>query len=143
MLESAELKHQKEQERRNKKLIERYWNGKWNERRMEILDELQSPDVVYHGTSMTMNGLEEYKQGYANYLSESQNSSIEVLDLMAENDKVMSRCRLKYVPKEAGDKEVVVDAFTVFKVEHGKIVEEWEIFDELGMMKQMGAELPT
>lgn len=140
MLELAELKHQREQERRNKKLIERYWNGKWNERRMDILDELESPDVVYHGTSMDMHGLEEYKQVYGEYLSGSEASSIEILDLMAEKDKVMSRCRLNYVPKDASGKAVTIDTFTVFEVHDEKIIEEWEIIDELGMMQQMGAQ---
>jgi predicted ester cyclase len=31
--------------------------------------------------------------------------------------------------------------FTVFRIVDGKIVEEWEIFDELGMMMQLGMEL--
>ena len=53
----------------NKEVIRRYWNGKWNERRPEILDETQTSDVVYHGTSMEMNNLEEYKHVYSMFLS--------------------------------------------------------------------------
>lgn len=37
-------------EAENKAIVQRYWDGKWNARRPEILDELQTPDVVYHGT---------------------------------------------------------------------------------------------
>ena len=48
-------------EEQNKEVVRRYWNGKWNERRAEILDELQAPDVVYHGYPYQMNGIEEYK----------------------------------------------------------------------------------
>ena len=31
--------------------------------------------------------------------------------------------------------------FTVFRLDDGKIAEEWEILDELGMMHQLGFEL--
>ena len=131
----------------NKAVVQRYWVGKWNERRPEILDELQTPDVFYHGTSMTMNGLEEYKQVYGIYLSALQDTHIEIEELIAEGDKVMSRVSLRGT--HGGDlgglpptgKTFTVSAFTVFRLENGRIAEEWEILDELGMMHQLGMEL--
>jgi predicted ester cyclase len=38
-------------------------------------------------------------------------------------------------------KEIALDAFTVFRLVDGRIAEEWEIIDELGMMQQIGMEL--
>ena len=49
------MKAHAEIEELNKEVVKRYWNGKWNERSPEILYELQSSDVIYHGTSMNMN----------------------------------------------------------------------------------------
>ena len=134
-------------EARNKAVVQRYWDGKWNERRPEILDELQTRDVAYHGTSMTMNGIEEYKQVYGAYLSALHDTRIEVEELVAEGDKVMSRVALRGT--HAGDlggmpptgKSFTVSAFTVFRIVDGRIAEEWEILDELGMMHQLGMEL--
>ncbi len=138
---------QSEVRAQNKAVVHRYWDGKWNERRPEILDELQTHDVVYHGTSMNMNGIEEYKQVYEMFLSAFHDTHIEVEDLIAEGDKVMSRVSLRGthggelegIPPTG--KTLTVSAFTVFRLVEGKISEEWEILDELGMMQQLGMEL--
>ena len=138
---------QSEVEAQNKAVVQRYWDGKWNERRPEILDELQTSDVVYHGTSMNMNGIEEYKQVYSSFLSAFHDTQLEVEDLIAEGDKVMSRVSLRGthggelegIPPTG--KTLTASAFTVFRIVGGKIVEEWEILDELGMMQQLGMEL--
>ena len=147
MLELAEFKHQKELEARNKKLIQHYWDGKWNKRSPEILDELQTPDVIYHGTSMNMNGIEEYKQVYGMYLSAMGESHIKVEKLIAEGDFVMSQARIQSIQNgPLGDipptgNEITLGIFTVFRLVDGKIAEEREIMDELAMMTQLGFEL--
>ena len=145
--ELAKIKAQVQLEEQNKSIVQKYWEGKWNERRPEILDELQTPNVVYHGTSMEMNGIEEYKQVYSSYLSAMHNSKVEVLKLIAEGDFVMSHTRFTCEHKGELDglpptgNEVSVSLFTIFRLVEGKIAEEWEILDELGMMTQLGFEL--
>ena len=134
-------------EAQNKDVVTRYWNGKWNERRAGTLDELQTPDVVYHGTSMSMNGREEYKQVYDVFRSALHDTRLEIQELIAEGDRVMSRVSLRCV--HGGEfeglpptgREIELDAFTVFRLVDGRIAEEWEIIDELGMMQQIGMEL--
>ena len=136
-----------ELEEMNKEIVKRYWEGKWNERRPEILDELQTQDVVYHGTSMEMNGIEEYKRVYSSFLSAFHDTQVTFEDLIAEGDKVMSRITFSAVHKGELEgipptgKTLTISLFTVFRLVDGKIVEEWEIIDELGMMMQLGMEL--
>ena len=131
----------------NKEIVKRYWHGKWNERRPEILEELQAPDVVYHGTSMEINGIEEYKQVYHAYLSAFHDTQLVIEDLIAEGDKVMSRVTCRFVHKGELEgipptgKNVTIRLFTVFRLVDGRIAEEWEILDELGLMTQLGMEL--
>ncbi len=74
MAELKEMKAQAEVEEQNKEVVKRYWNGKWNERRPEILDELQTPDVVYYGYRYQMNGIDEYKQVYSVFASALHNT---------------------------------------------------------------------
>ena len=134
-------------EEQNKDVVKRYWEGKWNDRRPQILDELQTPDVKYHGTSMEMNNLEEYRQVYNMYLSAFHDTHIIIEDLISEGDKVMSRVSWTATQKgDLGDlpatgKTGTVKVFTVFRLVNGKIAEEWEIMDELGLMMQLGMEL--
>ncbi len=147
MAELEEIRAQSEVEVQNKAVVQRYWDGKWNERRPEILDELQTPDVVYHGTSMEMNGIEEYKQAYNAYLSAFHDTQLTIEDLIGEGDKVMSRVTCRFVHKGELEgipptgKTATISLFTVFRLVDGKIAEEWEIFDELGLMTQLGMEL--
>jgi steroid delta-isomerase-like uncharacterized protein len=147
MAELEKFKAQAEIEEQNMEVVKRYWEGKWNERRPEILDELQTQDVIYHGTSMEMNGIEEYKQVYSSFLSAFHDTQVTFEDLIAEGDKVMSRITIRGTHKGELEgmpptgKTFTSSFFTVFRLVDGKIVEEWEIFDELGMMMQLGMEL--
>ena len=60
----------------NKEIVKRYWDGKWNTRRPEILDELQAPDVVCHGPGLEMTSREEYKQAYGMFLAAFHEKSL-------------------------------------------------------------------
>ena len=143
----SEMRAQAAVEAENNAVVQRYWDGKWNERRPETLDELQTPDVVYHGTSMSMNGIEEYRQVYSAFLSAFHDSQLEVEELIAEGDRVMTRVTMHAIHKGEFEgipptgSEITIHAFTVFRLVDGKIAEEWEIVDELGLMEQLGMEL--
>jgi steroid delta-isomerase-like uncharacterized protein len=147
MLETAEFKHLQELERRNKKLIEHYWDELWNKRNGAVLDECLMPDVSVHVPRMNHEGMEEYKKVYEMYASAFGRSKVEIQELIASNDKVVSRVLFSCLHTgdmdgiPASGKELQLQAFTIFRLEHGKIAEEWELFDELGMMQQLGMEL--
>ena len=147
MAELDGFKAQAALEEQNKDVVKRYWEGKWNDRRPQILDELQTPDVKYHGTSMEMNNLEEYKQVYGMYLSAFHDTHITIEELIAEGDKVMSRVSVTVTHKgdlgelPATGNTATATLFTVFRLVNGKIAEEWEVMDELGLMTQLGMEL--
>jgi steroid delta-isomerase-like uncharacterized protein len=141
------FKAQAKLEEQNKEIVKRYWNGKWNERRPEILDELLTSNVVNYGTSMKINNLEEYKQVYGMFLSAFHDTHFTIEEIIAEGDKVMTRASMSGVQKGALEgipptgKTINISIFTVFRLVDGKIAEEWEIYDDLGMMQQLGMEL--
>jgi len=147
MAELEEFRAQAALEEQNKEIIKRYWDGKWNARNPGILDELQASDVVYHGTSMEMNSIEEYKQVYSAILSAIHDTKITIDELIAEGDKVMSRMTLSGV--HGGElmgipptgNSFTFSGFTIFRIVDGKIAEEWEVLDMLGWFQQLGMEL--
>lgn len=130
------FKAQKELEERNKSIVKQYWEGKWKARDIDILDELLTRNVVHHGSN-EINGVEEYKQVYSMYRSALHDSNIIIEELIAEGDKVMTRCVMTCIHKgQLGDipptdKELNLRGYTVFRLEDGKIAEEWEILDGL------------
>jgi len=129
----------------NKAIIKRYWDGKWNKRQLSILDELQTPNVVYHSPLEEMHGIEEYKRSYDSYRTALHNTSVVIEEMIAEGDKVLTRVRLSGVNKGAlGDMPPSGNRFscivyTVFRLVNGKIAEEWELLDESTFMRQLGA----
>jgi steroid delta-isomerase-like uncharacterized protein len=147
LAELEKLRSRAKIEEQNKEVVRRYWNGKWNERRPGILDELQTQNVLYHGTSMEMNGLAEYKKVYAIFASAFHDTRLAIDDIIASDDRVMTR--VKMTGTHRGDfegiapteKTITLTAYTVFRLVDGKIAEEWEVLDELGMMSQLGMEL--
>ena len=144
MLETAEFKHLQEQERRNKKLIEHYWDELWNKRNLAILDEILMPDIVFKSARSTNEGIDAYKNLCRMYAAAFEKTEVEIQDLIASDNKVVSRVMFSCVHTgeldgiPASGKELKLPAFTIFRLEHGKIAEEWEIFDELGMLQQIG-----
>jgi len=134
-------------EEHNKEVVKRYWDGKWNERRPGVLDELQTQNVLYHGTSMQMSGLEEYKKVYGIFAAAFQDTQLTIEGMIASDDRVMTRVKLTGTHKGEFEgipptgKVLTLNAFTVFRLVDGKIAEEWEVLDELGMMQQLGMEL--
>jgi steroid delta-isomerase-like uncharacterized protein len=129
----------------NKDVVKRYWDGKWNKRQPRILDELQTSDVVYHSPTLNMNGIEEYKQAYNSYRTALQDTEVVIEEIIAEGDKVMTRTRLSGVHR--GELEGIPPSsnrfscisYTVFRLVHDKIAEEWELLDEYTFMRQLGA----
>jgi predicted ester cyclase len=71
-------------------------------------------------------------------------SQVSTDDLMAEGDKVCYRMTIRGVHKAelmgipATNKAITVRAIGIARVSGDQIVEEWENFDELGMMQQLG-----
>lgn len=139
-------KAQMEIEKQNKAIVQRYWEGKWNDRNPEILEQFLTQDIINHGSD-DINGIEEYKQVYAMLLASSSETKINIEGLMAEGDLVMSRIQLQGINSgqlgempPSGNK-FSFRIFTVFRLVDGKIAEEWEIYDELAFMMQIGLEL--
>ena len=66
-------------------------------------------------------------------------------DLIAEGDKVVARWRARathqgeYMGIPPTGKEVEFTGISVYRIEAGKIAESWNVEDELGLMRQIGA----
>ena len=106
-----------------------------------------NPPTLFTAVPQEMNGLEEYKPVYGAFASAFHDTQLTINDIIAEGDKVMTRVTLRCTHKEELEgiaptgKTLTVSLFTVFRLVGGKIVEEQELLDELGMMQQLGMEL--
>jgi len=108
-----------------------------------IFDELLTRDYVYHepGRSFTR---DESKQFMQSVRAAFPDGHATIVDMIAEGDKVVTRYtssgthKGEFMGIAATGKKVVVTGIVISRIDQGKIAEEWEEFDALGFMVQLG-----
>ena len=138
------------QEARNKAVVERYFHEVLDQRRIDLLPELFAPDVVLHRPGFDVIGLEAAMQRLRATVQDYTAFVSELSGLMAEGDMASVRIahrttiRPHTFRSRAGEvhltreQELNWSAIVQFRLKDGKIVEEWVMRDELGMLVQMG-----
>ena len=110
-----------------------------------IIDELVTEDFVNHTPPPfpVPAGREGLKQAFELF-REATPGRHEILDQVAEGDKVVTRLRalgthegdLPGVPRTGN--ELNVTATVVHRIENGRIAEKWSDRDEAGLLEQLG-----
>ncbi len=127
----------------NKALVRR-WYEDFNQRNLAIVDELFTPDYVYHNPPTTLHGPEEFKQFLSLYLTAFPDAHFTVEDEIAEGDRVASRATLRgthqgeFMGIPPTGKPMTVTGIGIDRIVDGKFVEGWLNFDALGMLQQLG-----
>ena len=126
----------------NKALARRSWESVDNP---DTLGEVYAPDVVWHNPEGDIRGLEEAKQFVAMFETAFPDISATVEDVVAEGDKVVSRVTIRGTHQgeveEFGPptgRRVEVQGLSLHRIEDGKIVEEWNSYDNLSVLQQLG-----
>lgn len=111
----------------------------------DILDEVYAADLIWHEPDRDIRGIEEARQFVATYKTAFPDLHATVEDVIAEGDKVVTRWTLRGIHRgeveEFGPptgKEIELEGITIHRIEDGKIVEEWECYDNLSVMQQLG-----
>jgi steroid delta-isomerase-like uncharacterized protein len=126
----------------NKALAHRSWQLLDNP---DILEEVYAADLVWHEPDQDLRGYEEARQFVSMYKTAFPDLNVTVEDTMAEGDKVITR----YIVRGTHEGEIEefgpptgrhleLEGITIHRIEDGKIVEEWERYDNLGMLQQLG-----
>jgi steroid delta-isomerase-like uncharacterized protein len=127
---------------KNKALAHRSWQLLDNP---DILEEVYAADLVWHEPDQDLRGYEEARQFVSMYKTAFPDLNVTVEDTMAEGDKVITR----YIVRGTHEGEIEefgpptgrhleLEGITIHRIEDGKIVEEWERYDNLGMLQQLG-----
>jgi steroid delta-isomerase-like uncharacterized protein len=129
------------------KALARRWVEILTQGNFDVAEEIYAPDFVAHDPAMPedVRGVEGRKEFYNMYRSAFPDAEITIEEQVAEGNTVATRWtgrgthqgELMGVPPSGNRAEVV--GITISRIEGGKIVEEWDIYDALGMMQQIGA----
>lgn len=126
----------------NKDLARRSWEVLDNP---DLLDEVYAADLVWHEPDQDLQGLVQASQFVGMYKTAFPDLSATVEDVMAEGNKVVTRVTVRGTHQgeieEFGPptgRKVEFQDITIHRIEGGKIVEEWERYDNLSIFQQLG-----
>ena len=129
----------------HKVLVRRWFQEVWNQGRSAAIDELLADEAVIHGFGpKPLRGPAGFKPFHSAYRNAFPDVTITVDDMVAEGDKVA--VRWSGAGTHLGDglgmpatgRPIQFHGMNIVRVEHGKLVEGWNVFDQFGMLQQLG-----
>lgn len=127
-----------------KQLGRRWFEEVWNKGKASAIEEMLSPLATVSGLGAPIAGHAGFKAVQSAYRGAFPDLHIRIDDIIAEDDRVVVRWFA--TGTHTGDglgipptgKKVAFSGIAIARVQGGKIVEGWNAFDELGMMRQLG-----
>ena len=131
----------------NKALVRRAFEEGWNAGNLDVFDEVTSPDYVLHDPTVPEDvvGVDGMKGFASAFLGAFPDLRFSIEEQIAEGDMVETR----WTSSATHEGELMgvaptgnrtgVSGVTVSRVSAGKIAEDWNNWDALGLMRQIGA----
>lgn len=130
-------------------LIRAWFHEVWDEGKEEAIDRLMAPHAKVHGLSgpdgaTVITGPAEFKPFFRTMRAALGDLEVHVERTLTQGDTVAAHCRV--IARHVGDalggpatgKPVEFWGITIARVENGKLVEGWNVFDFLAMYQQLG-----
>jgi predicted ester cyclase len=128
-------------------IMHRWFAEVWTKGRAEAIDEIADPGVINHGLADTsgkeVRGVEAFKAFHQSFRGAFPDIQVIVEDTVVEGDKIAARCLVRATHAgndlgiEATGKPVEFTGMCMIRVKDGKIIESWNSFDFLTLMKQL------
>ena len=132
----------------NISLTRRWFDEVWNQGRVETIRELMAPDAIgvgQGGAGAAIHGPAEFQAFVERLRAAFPDMSVTVEDAFGAGDKVAVRWSATMTHQgsdlgiPASGKRVHITGITILRIVDGRIVAGWDNWDELGMMRQIGA----
>ena len=132
---------------KNKEVVKDFMNALWVKRDLDIASNYLAEDINYYGVRSESHGKENYSKMLSGYLSLFSDVVIDIEDMISEKNKVYYRGSLTGILDgdfegiNVTNKKVSIKFFDEMEIEEGKIKNDWDLLDELGLMQQLGMEV--
>jgi serine phosphatase RsbU (regulator of sigma subunit) len=131
-------------EEENKASFRRYLEGAWNQSNLEVVDEIFDRYISHQPDgSVLERGPEDVERFVREFRSAFHNLRLIIEEQIAEGDKVVSRGTIRGTHQSEfrgmapTGKEMEIPGMAVFRFsEEGKVVESWDSYDQLSLMRQ-------
>jgi len=129
----------------NKAIARRLLEEVWNKGNLKVLDEYVAPGAVNHDPNNPIApGPEGLKQIASLYRSALPDLRFNLEQELADGDYVVHRITATGTQKgdlpgiPATGKRTTVTGIIITRIKDGKVAEGWSIFDQLGLLQQLG-----
>jgi steroid delta-isomerase-like uncharacterized protein len=134
----------------NKQLVIRFFDQVWNQRRLEIAEELFDADChtfqLGSGAPVTSTprGPDSIKSHVAEWLSGFPDLTFTIEQIIGEGDRVSTLLAMdgthtgEWLGIPPNGKRINIRLMTIHRVRSGKIIEDWVIVESLGFFQQLG-----
>jgi steroid delta-isomerase-like uncharacterized protein len=129
----------------NKALVRRFVDEIFVQGRAETIDELLADDFVAHTWPSTGHPKDDLKNATERAHGALTNPRFTIDDIIAEGDRVAVRLTTgatqtgSFMGMPPSGKSYEISEIHIFRLRNGKVIEHWHQFDQMGMMKQLGA----
>ena len=129
----------------NKALVRRFIDEIFVQGRRETVDELLADDFVGHTWPSTGHPKDDLKAAIGRTSKGLSDTRFLVEDVIAEGDQVAVRLTAEATQTgelmglPASGKRYSIGEIHIFRIRDGKVTEHWHQFDQMTMMKQLGA----
>jgi steroid delta-isomerase-like uncharacterized protein len=130
----------------NKATFRRYVEAVGNAGNLDLADDVFDRYLAHQPDgSVLERGPEDVKRFMGEFRSAFPDFHSTIEDQIAEGDRVVTRWRMRGTHQgefrgiAPTGKELDITGIGIFRFSDGKVVESWDNFDQLGMMRQLGA----
>ncbi len=129
----------------NTAIVRRLFEEDMNRDNPAVFDEVISPDYVNHDMPAPAPGAEGFRQVIGMFRAAFPDLRVEVEDEIGEGDMVSTRGTMRgthrgdFMGVPATGNSVAVPYIDIWRVEDGRLVENWVQMDMMGLMQQIGA----
>jgi steroid delta-isomerase-like uncharacterized protein len=134
----------------NKAIVRRVNDEVWSEGHLDVIDELIADDFVATvvGAPEQIRGPQGFREFVGLYRKAFPDLRITIDEQFAEGETVVTRWTAigtnegELMGMPATGKQATTAGININRISGGKLVEGWGIFDQLGLLQQIGA-IPT
>jgi steroid delta-isomerase-like uncharacterized protein len=120
------------------------WDEIVNKGNIKLFDTDFSPNVTYDNVTTHLEGIEDVKKYFGEYVTGFSNRQFKVLEIYGHDDHIIKRWSFTgthtgdFAGIKATGKRITVEGVTIAVMKYGKIVAERDYSDDLGLMQQLG-----
>lgn len=116
----------------------------WGAGELAAIDDAFHPDAVTHWAGFSSNTVDAVRDDASRYFAGFTDVSTTIEELLADGDKVVMRWRTvgthsgPYGEIEATGREITMEGIDIHRVDGGRIMESWSLWDGLEVYRQLG-----